>query len=166
MVRGIKTYPPDRFNPTQSSISFYEYKEWWARNGTMQDLVRGIRVFDPQDTYEGVLIQLELQTGESQSFMIASKYGKFLEDEDRIGTRWRWHYWQVSPEDAFTILSGKLEETAPVVERVYRAIKNPEYAQTLNSQIHWSHVSISIAKDYLRIVNEAIVVCHMHFAQI
>ena len=48
--------------------------------------------------------------------MIAS-----FKDEDEIVTRWRWHYWQVPPEDASTILSKELEEGSPVVERAYSA---------------------------------------------
>ena len=48
----------------------------------------------------------------------------------------------------------------------HRPIKDPEYAQRLDSQAPQSHVSISIAEDYLRIVNEDIVICHMHLAQL
>jgi hypothetical protein len=170
LVRGITTYPPDRFNPVQSSISIYDDEDWWLMN-SMDTWVGGLRFKEPgrcRYTYEGVLTHLELQTGEFESFIIASKYDQFNEPEDGIATRWSWHYWRVSPEDASTILSGQLQESDPVVERIHRAIKDPEYAQALdslalNSQKHQSHVSISIAKDYLHIYSN--VIAHMHLAQ-
>jgi hypothetical protein len=165
LVRGITTYPPNRFHPVQSSISIHVDEEWLVLT-KMGEWVPGIRFKDFQHTYEGVLIHLELQTGEFESFMIASKYGKPLEHEDRLATRWSWHYWRVSPEDASTILSAKLKESPAAIERVHSAIKDPKYAQTLDSRAPQSHVSISIAKDYLRIVNEAMAICHMHIAQL
>jgi hypothetical protein len=176
LVRGITTYPPNRFNPVQSSISIHAAEEWWVLN-EMGKWVPGIRFKDFHHTYEGVFIQLELQTGEFESFIIASKYGKSLGDEGGVATRWSWHYWRVSPEDASTILTEDLKEIAQVspasqvVERIHRAIKNPECAQELcpqllDSQTHQSQVSISIAKDYLRIVNEDIVISHMHLARL
>jgi hypothetical protein len=163
MVREITTYPSGRFNRVESYISIYVDKEWWGLEYFGKN---EIRFKDFQHTYEGVLIQLELQTGEFKAFMIAAEYGKFLEEEDRTVIRWRWHYWRVSPEDASTILSGELKESDLAVERLHRAIKDPKYAQELDSETHQSHVSISIAKDYLRIVNEDIVIAHMHLAQI
>jgi (2Fe-2S) ferredoxin len=165
LVRGITTYPPNRFHPVQSSISIHVDEE------EMGGWVPRIRFKHLQHTYEGVFIHLELQTGEFKAFMIASRYEKFLWGED-TPWRWHWHYWRVSSEDAATILSGELKEGAPVAERVLRAIKDPEYAQALDSQAlqsetHQSHVSISIAKDYLRISNEEdIVIAHMHLAQL
>ncbi|KAH8777280.1 heterokaryon incompatibility protein-domain-containing protein [Hyaloscypha finlandica] len=150
-VLDIKTRPPDRFNPLQSLISIYPNSEW--------DPTERIefRFIDYQRTYEGVLVQLELKTGEFESFMIASTRVGFREDEE-IDTRWRWHHWRVSqedastimsgeleggspvlesilwrvsPEDAWTVMSGELGGGSPVLERVHRAIKDPNYAQIL-----------------------------------
>jgi hypothetical protein len=158
MIRGIKTHPPDRFNPVQSSITIYSSEKLspfqWM-NG------RGF-----ENSCEGVLIELELQTGEFKSFMITSTYlyRRFREDEDRNVTEWRSHYWQVSPEDASTILSGESKGSFPVFERARWAMRDPDYAQTLDSQTHQSRVSISIAKDHLLADGGA--VSHMHISEL
>jgi hypothetical protein len=154
-VLDIQTCPPDRFKPVQSLISIYPTMQW-DPTGTK------FRFIDYERAYEGVLVQLVLQTGEFESFMIASTYVGFREDEE-IDTRWRWHHWRVSPEDASTIMSWELEEGSPVVERVHRAIKDPNYAQILDSQTRQSRVSISAAKDY-SLTLDAGAVSHMHLA--
>lgn len=152
IVRGIETFPSHRFNPGQSSISIYsdqrgdgnQITEWTSNN-----------------IYEGVLIRLELQTGESESFMVASIYKMFLEDEnedeDGVSPQWRWHSWRVSPEDASEIMSGNLSGAR-------MAIKDLDYAQTLDMRIQHSRLSISMAKNCSVTDNRA--VCHMHLAQL
>jgi hypothetical protein len=155
-VLDIKTYPPDRFNPVQSLISIYPTFQW---DSTEQNEFQFI---DYERAYEGVLVQLEFQRGEVESFMIASTYVGFREDEE-IDTPWRWHHWRVSPEDASTIMSGGLKEGSPVVERAHRAIMDPNYAQTLDSQARLSRVSISAAKD-CSLTLDAGAVSHMHLA--
>jgi hypothetical protein len=165
LVRGITTYPPNRFHPVQSSISIHVDEE------EMGERVPGIRFNDLAHMYEAVFIHLELPKGKFKSFIIASQYGKFPKMEDRTATRWRWHYWRVSPEDTTTILSGELKESDAVVGRIHKAMRDPEYAQELNSQAlesqtRQSHVEISIANDYLRIVNEDFVICHLHIAEL
>lgn len=155
-VLDIKTYPLDRFNPEQSLISIYLPLLW---DSTERNAFQFI---DYGHRYEGVLVLLELKTGEFESFMIASTYVGFRENE-ALDTRWRWHHWHVSPEDASTIMSGELEEGSPVVERVHRATKDPNYAQILDSQTRQSRVSISAAKNY-SLTLDAGAVSHMHLA--
>jgi hypothetical protein len=159
LVRRIKTYPPDRFNPTQNTISIFFSKHSGKRElGSVLSWINGaaIRFIDSEHTYEGVLIQLELPSGEFRSFMIAS----MIRDDTEAG--WQWHYWEVPSEDATAILSEDLEESSPVVERVHKAIKDPNYAHTLDSQVDKPHMSISIAEEYFIVDDDAI--SHMHVA--
>ena len=119
---------------------------------------------EDNQNYEAVLIQLELQSGELISFMIAANREncsviRLLREE--IG--WRWHCWQVSSEDASRILSGKFTEDLSLAERVNKAVKNPNYAHSLESDIRPSPVSISISKDYL-LTADRVAICHMHIA--
>jgi hypothetical protein len=151
-VIDIKTYPPGRFNPVQSLISIHPSFQWDPTEWNV------IQFTDYGRTYEGVLVQLELKRGEFESFMIASTRA-----DEEFDTRWIWHHWRVSPEDASTIMSGELEGGSPVLERVHRALGDPNYAQILDSQTRQSRVSISAAKDY-SLTLDAGAVFHMHLA--
>lgn len=177
MVRRIKTYPPDRFDPTSSSVKIFSPEvlgAWQKVPNWKTRLGPNIRFVDPDHTYEGVMVQLELPTRESKCFMVAA----ILEDEKTA--RWKSHCWQVPPEDAAVILSGSMEEVSEEANRAHSAIQNPHYATTLDiyaenaqmgvpvspvssrPQSQPVQLSISISKGYLVVNNRAI--AHMHLA--
>lgn len=171
MVRGIETYPPDRFDPVQSTISIYSDEQslvWEQRNGWQRG-IRFISRSNIRSTYEAVLIQLELQTGGFESFMVASTCELFSTDEEEQKYEeghWTWHYWRVLQEEVSEILMGNLKEDYPGVDEIHEAIIHPSYAKFLDTRVSTTQpprVSISMCKDYWCSGGRAI--CHMHIAE-
>ncbi|KAN0112546.1 HET domain containing protein [Hyaloscypha variabilis] len=164
MVRETRTFPEDRFDPVRSSISIYLDRRFVENNWGYKAVLTNFGHFGDRyevprggHTYEGVLVHLELRTGGSQSFMIAVKWRRLEDDQDRLDTHWKWYCWpilsgQIIPNPN-PLIAFVLRRSSPIVELFHQAMLDPDRTQALSSDKPATQVSISIASDCSRLYN-------------
>ena len=154
MVLDIRTYPANRFDPRQNSISIYLVEgasDYDSRQLTHRSS------YHQRHMYEGVLIQLQLQPEVFETFMVAAWWDSesiFLHekrDENMRRTPWKRRCWPVSRDDAKSITAK---------DWFHMTMQDPNCEELLHAQS--LKASVSLAKDYLQLGSGAGAISHMH----